>query len=247
MNRRKLLGLLGITGISMLGRNSSINAGSGEVARKMISCVITPQQTEGPYFVDERLHRSDVRSDPSDGSVKDGLPLALEMRVFTVGNEGTDRCLPLANAIVDIWHCDAQGIYSDVEDRNFNTVGKKFLRGYQVTDRNGSVRFITIYPGWYPGRTVHIHFKIRTEPGYTHGSEFTSQLYFDDAITDKVHAQSPYAGYARKGSYQQRTRNEDDSIYLKGGTQLMLKLTEAEIGYATTFDVGLKTEKRDKR
>jgi protocatechuate 3,4-dioxygenase beta subunit len=247
MNRRKLLGLLGITGISMLGRNSSINAGSGEVARKMISCVITPQQTEGPYFVDERLHRSDVRSDPSDGSVKDGLPLALEMRVFTVGNEGTDRCLPLANAIVDIWHCDAQGIYSDVEDRNFNTVGKKFLRGYQVTDRNGSVRFITIYPGWYPGRTVHIHFKIRTEPGYTRGSEFTSQLYFDDAITDKVHAQSPYAGYARKGSYQQRTRNEDDSIYLKGGTQLMLKLTEAEVGYATTFDVGLKTGKRDKR
>ncbi|SFU56660.1 intradiol ring-cleavage dioxygenase [Nitrosospira multiformis] len=247
MNRRKLLGLLGITGISMAGRHSSINAGSGEIARKMISCVITPQQTEGPYFVDERLHRSDVRSDPSDGSVKDGLPLALEMRVFTVGNEGTDRCLPLANAIVDIWHCDAQGIYSDVEDRNFNTVGKKFLRGYQVTDRNGSVRFITIYPGWYPGRTVHIHFKIRTEPGYMHGSEFTSQLYFDDAITDKVHAQSPYAGYARKGSYQQRTRNEDDRIYLKGGTQLMLKLTEAEVGYATTFDVGLKTGKRDKR
>lgn len=72
MNRRKLLGLLGITGISMAGRHSSIHAGTGEVARKMISCVITPQQTEGPYFVDERLHRSDVRSDPSDGSVKDG-------------------------------------------------------------------------------------------------------------------------------------------------------------------------------
>lgn len=245
MNRRKLLGLLGITGISMAGRHSSINAGSGEVPRKMIACVVTPQQTEGPYFVDERLHRSDVRSDPSDGSVKDGLPLALEMRVFTVGNEGTDRCLPLANAIVDIWHCDAQGIYSDVEDRNFNTMGKKFLRGYQVTNRNGSVRFITIYPGWYPGRTVHIHFKIRADPGYARGREFTSQLYFDDAITDKVHAQLPYARYARKGSYQQRTRNEDDGIYLKGGRQLMLKLTEAEVGYATAFDVGLEAEKRD--
>ena len=245
MNRRKLLGLLGITGISIAGRHSSINAGSEEVARKMISCVVTPQQTEGPYFVDERLHRSDIRSDPSDNSVKDGLPLALEMRVFTVGNEGTDKCLPLANAIVDIWHCDAQGIYSDVEDRNFNTVGKKFLRGYQVTDRNGSVRFITIYPGWYPGRTVHIHFKIRTDPGYARGREFTSQLYFDDAITDKVHAQPPYAGHAKKGSYQQRTRNEDDSIYLKGGKQLMLKLAEVEAGYATAFDVGLEAEKKD--
>lgn len=247
MNRRKLLGLLGITGISMLGRHSCATAGGEEITRKMISCVVTPQQTEGPYFVDERLHRSDIRSDPSDGSIKDGLPLALEIRVFTVGKDGADRCLPLANALVDIWHCDAQGVYSDVEDRNFNTVGKKFLRGYQVTDKNGSVRFITIYPGWYPGRTVHIHFKIRTKPGYTRGSEFTSQLYFDDAITDKVHAHPPYAGYATKGSYQQRTRNEDDSIYLKGGRQLMLKLTEAEVGYATTFDVGLEAEKRDKR
>jgi protocatechuate 3,4-dioxygenase beta subunit len=243
MNRRKLLGLLGITGISMLGRHSSVSAMDKETSRKMISCVVTPQQTEGPYFVDERLHRSDIRSDPSDGSIKDGLPLALEMRVFTVDNGGADRCLPLSNALVDIWHCDAQGVYSDVEDRNFNTVEKKFLRGYQVTDKNGSVRFITIYPGWYPGRTVHIHFKIRTEPGYTRGSEFTSQLYFDDAITDKVHAQPPYAGYARKGSYQQRTRNEDDSIYLKGGRQLMLKLTEAEMGYATAFDVGLEAGK----
>ena len=239
MNRRKLLSLLGITGISMLGRHSSISAGGEEVSRKMISCVVTPQQTEGPYFIDERLRRSDIRSDPSDGSVKDGLPLALEICVFTVGS-GADGCLPLSNAIVDIWHCDAQGVYSDVQDRNFNTVGKKFLRGYQVTDRNGSARFITIYPGWYPGRTVHIHFKIRTDPGYARGREFTSQLYFDDAITDKVHAQPPYAGQARKGSYQRRARNKDDSIFLKGGEQLMLKLTEADHGYAAKFDVGLE-------
>jgi protocatechuate 3,4-dioxygenase beta subunit len=237
MNRRKLLGLLGITGISMAARHSSINAGTREVTRKMISCVVTPQQTEGPYFVDERLNRSDIRSDPSDGSVKDGLPLALEMCVFTVGSEGTDRCLPLANAIVDIWHCDAQGIYSDVEDRNFNTMGKKFLRGYQVTDRNGSVRFITIYPGWYPSRTVHIHFKIRTDPKTLQSHEFTSQLYFDDSVTDRVHEQP---AYAKKTPESRRTRNEEDGIFRKGGSQLMLKLSRTDQGYAATFDVGLE-------
>lgn len=239
MNRRKLLALLGVTGINMLGGHSTGNAGSKEVTRRMISCVVTPQQTEGPYFVDERLYRSDVRSDPSDGSVKEGLPLALEIRVFTTGSDSTDGCRPLTNAIVDIWHCDAKGIYSDVMDENFSTVGKKFLRGYQVTDENGSARFITIYPGWYPGRTVHIHFKIRTEPKYGKPYEFTSQLYFDDSVTDRVHSQQPYSSHARKGSYSRRTRNEDDSIFLKGGDQLILKLAEAGQGYAATFDVGL--------
>jgi protocatechuate 3,4-dioxygenase beta subunit len=123
-------------------------------------------------------------------------------------------------------------------DRDFNTVGKKFLRGYQVSDKNGGVRFITIYPGWYPGRTVHIHFKIRTDSKYMRPVEFTSQFYFDDSITDSVYAQ--HKAYVRKGSYLTRARNEDDSIYRKGGEQLMLKLVKTEDGYAATFDVGLE-------
>ncbi len=85
-------------------------------------------------------------------------------------------------AIVDIWHCDAAGVYSDATDPGFNTVGKKFLRGYQVTDANGGVQFTTIYPGWYRGRTVHIHFKVRAKAKSGQSYEFTSQLYFDDAI-----------------------------------------------------------------
>ncbi len=139
---------------------------------------------------------------------------------------------------MDIWHCDAQGVYSDVMDSDFNTVGKKFLRGYQVSDKNGSVRFITIYPGWYPGRTVHIHFKIRTDSKYTRPHEFTSQFYFDDSITDSVYAQ--HQAYIRRGSYLTRARNEDDSIFRKGGEQLMLKLAKTDEGYAATFDVGLE-------
>jgi protocatechuate 3,4-dioxygenase beta subunit len=242
MNRRKMLTLIGAAGINRLSGYSSANA--SESVRRTLSCILTPRQTEGPYFVDEHLHRSDIRSDPSDGSIKKGLPLALEIRVFAAGTGSTKAgngidCKPLVGASVDIWHCDAQGIYSDVTDSSFNTVGNKFLRGYQVTDTSGSVRFLTIYPGWYPGRTVHIHFKIRTDPKYAQAQEFTSQLYFNDSISDLVYARQQ--AYARKGFYQPRTRNEGDSIFPEGGDQLTLTLLETGKGYAATFDVGLET------
>lgn len=231
-----MLALLGVTGVNMLPGYSSASAGSGggETARPTLGCVVTPAQTEGPYFVDERLHRLDIRSDPSDGSVKQGLPLALEIRVFAAR---AGDCIPLQDAVVDIWQCDADGVYSDVMDPTFHTRGKKFLRGYQVTDGNGVVRFLTIYPGWYPGRTVHIHFKIRTKGKHRWAHEFTSQFYFDDAITDRVHAQPPYA---RAKSSLPRTRNEQDRIFRAGGDQLVLTLAESAKGYMGTFDVGLE-------
>ncbi len=195
------------------------------------SCVVKPQQTEGPYFVDEKLNRSDIRSDPWDDSVKQGVPLRL---VFHVSQIDGNSCKPLAGAAVDIWHCDALGVYSDVTDRSFSTVGKKFLRGYQVTDANGIVEFVTIYPGWYPGRAVHIHFKIRTDSASQRSDEFTSQLYFDDSLTAQIHAQPPYVA---KG---QRTLNDQDGIFQGGGEQLMLQLTKDAQGYRGTFDIGLQ-------
>lgn len=238
MNRRKTLALLGATGMNILAGCSSYGSSSKEASGAILSCVVTPQQTEGPYFVDERLRRSDVRSDPSDGLIKGGLPLVLEIRIFAVNPPSKTDCKPLAGAIVDIWHCDAQGVYSDVMDSGFNTIGKKFLRGYQVTDENGSVRFITIYPGRYPGRTVHIHFKVRTDSNYMRAYEFTSQFYFDDSITDMVYAQ--HQPYARSRSQLPRTGNEGDSIFRKGGDQLMLKLVDTDKSYAATFDVGVE-------
>jgi protocatechuate 3,4-dioxygenase beta subunit len=198
----------------------------------MPPCIVRPEQTEGPYFVDERLNRSDIRSDPSDGSVKDGRQLQLALRVHEIRG---DACTPLAGAVVDIWHCDALGVYSDVRDRSFDTRGKKFLRGYQVTDPTGTARFLTIYPGWYPGRAVHIHFKIRTNPESRRGYEFTSQIYFDDGLSDQVHAQVPYRV---KG--QGRLRNQGDGIFQDGGEQLTLQLVKEAQGYAGVFDIGLQ-------
>ncbi|BAY45122.1 dioxygenase subfamily protein [Scytonema sp. HK-05] len=211
----------------------SVKASSTANHPTLPMCVVRPEQTEGPYFVDEKLKRSDIRSDPSDGSVKDGVPLKLTLRVSGISSTG---CMPNAGAIVDIWHCDALGVYSDVNDPSFSTVGKKFLRGYQVTDANGTVEFTTIYPGWYQGRTVHIHFKVRTTTTSGQRYEFTSQLYFDDSITDRVHAQAPYAS---KG--QRTFKNPQDGIFQGDGDQLLLKLTKTSIGYAATFDIGLQT------
>jgi protocatechuate 3,4-dioxygenase beta subunit len=229
--RRDLLGLIGASAAASLvgGLGPSAAAGSA-----MPACVVRPKQTEGPYFVDARLRRSDIRADPTDGAVKPGMPLRLAFRVSRIDGRA---CAPLPGAVVDVWQCDAAGVYSGVRDflGRFDTRGKQFLRGYQVTDAEGNARFLTIYPGWYPGRTVHIHFKIRTEPGARQGLEFTSQLYFDDAVTDAVHARAPYL---RDGL--QRVRNGADGIFRSGGGQLLLPLTRDEQGYAGRFDLGLR-------
>jgi protocatechuate 3,4-dioxygenase beta subunit len=246
LNRRDVLALFRTVGTAILvvgciprkSSSSQANSTAAVLASSTVNsatlpaCVVSPEQTEGPYFVDEKLNRSDIRSNPVDGSVKDGVPLQLTLHVSQIGSSG---CTPLAGAIVDIWHCDALGVYSDVTDPSFSTAGQKFLRGYQVSNANGTVQFTTIYPGWYQGRTVHIHFKVRTDATSEQRYEFTSQLYFDDLITDRVHSQTPY-----KSKGQRTQKNADDGIFAGGGDQMLLKLTKNGQGYAATFDVGLK-------
>jgi len=252
LNRRDVLKLLGVSsaaflagcapGVSDFLTDTPIPASilqatdtplsTATAVSSIPACVVRPELTEGPYFVDEKINRSDIRSDPSDGSVKEGLPLQLTFLVSRVNNS----CAPLEGAVVDVWHCDALGVYSDATDRSFNTVGQKFLRGYQVTDATGFAQFTTIYPGWYQGRAVHIHFKIRTDAAGGGTYDFTSQLFFDDSISDMVYTEQPYA--SKPGT--RSPRNEGDGIYQQSGGQLLLDLTQTVDGFATVFDIGLQ-------
>jgi protocatechuate 3,4-dioxygenase beta subunit len=219
VSRRDALKLLGAASVSSIaiGRPGQLLAES---------CAVTPSETEGPYWVDELLHRSDVRVDPSDGSVRPGVPLQLTINVV----RADDDCSPAPGVQVDIWHCDASGLYSD-EAAN-GTVGHKFLRGYQVTDANGSVVFSTIYPGWYSGRTIHIHVRIRTFDGSQITYDFTSQLFFDDAISDAVLSQPPYDTRGTRN-----TTNANDTIYR--AATLMAVTSDGDGGYSGSFDVAL--------
>ncbi len=146
----------------------------------------TPQQTEGPYFVDGIPNRSDIRSDTSKGSVEQGIPLRIVIHVYDVHN---GSCVPLRGAKVDIWHANSQGVYSGVKD--MGTTEENFLRGYQVTDNNGTVHFTTIYPGWYEGRAIHIHYKVRTFNGSEKTLEWTAQFNSTIPSMEQVHEQSP--------------------------------------------------------
>ena len=217
LTRREALRFMGIGGSAI----AVMRAG-----RTWAACAVTPSETEGPYWVDELLQRSDIRVDPSDGSVEPGIPLQLALNVL----RADDNCFPAAGVQVDIWHCDAGGLYSD-EAAN-NTVGRKFLRGYQLTDANGGVQFTTIYPGWYSGRTIHIHFRIRTFDGTTTTYNFASQLFFDEIINDQVLAQSPYNTRGARN-----TTNANDSIF--NAATLLTPTADGSGGYVGTFDVAL--------
>lgn len=240
LSRREVLALLGAaTVLSACQPIASTSAPAGSSAASSsaaattvtsetaIGCVVRPALTEGPLFVDEDLNRADIRSDPATGQVSAGVPLELTFRVSQVD---AAACTPLAGIQVDVWHCDANGIYSDTNQLGFQTVGQKFLRGYQVTDERGVTQFTTIYPGWYAGRAVHIHFKMRTGDGY----EFTSQLFFDDPFTDAVYTSAPYNSRGER-----RLRNDDDGIFRQSNGQMMLTVNKVGAGYAATFDIAL--------
>jgi len=238
LSRREVLASLGAAGAAMLAKLPGAGpTGPRPLAPSLPACVVRPAQDEGPFFVDEKLNRSDIRSDPVTGVLSAGTPLLLSLRVSTLSN---GLCAPIAGATVDLWHCDALGVYSDEKDINgsFDTRGKKFLRGYQVTDGSGLARFTTIYPGWYAGRAVHIHFKIRTTARSGARHDFTSQLYFNDTLSDRVHSASPYASKG-KG----RLPNAADDIFRQQhGDKLILTTTRRGGGYAAVFDIALQLE-----
>jgi protocatechuate 3,4-dioxygenase beta subunit len=224
----KTAGVLSLVGLGSVFKSSAL-------AQSTSTIMATPEETEGPYWVDEKLNRSDILTDPSDNTIQQGFPLMLGVTVSQLTN---GKATPLSGAYVDIWHCNASGIYSDMAVEG--TSGKKFLRGYQVTDAHGSVRFLTIYPGWYAGRTVHIHARVRLYSGSQTNYDFTTQFFFDDGITDVVYQRAPYS--QRPG---RDTINTVDSIYnttdcLNGkvsGSELLLRLSEDSSHAVASFNI----------
>jgi protocatechuate 3,4-dioxygenase beta subunit len=233
LTRREILASLGIAaGAAALPRE--LRAGLSALRSGLPACIVRPAQTEGPYFVDVGLDRSDIRPDPGTGKLSEGVPLEL---VFRVSRMNGSSCAPFPGVLVDVWQCDAVGVYSGVRDINgkFDTTDQKFLRGHQRTGPDGTASFRTIYPGWYQGRTIHIHFKLRTDPSGSRGREFVSQLYFDDKLGDQVAALEPYSG-----NRDRRTINRMDRIFAEGGGRdLLLDLGIEGKGYRGVFDVGL--------
>ncbi len=237
LSRRAALKLLGIASgtaaaglIGSRAQGGMGGAGSSGVL-SLPGCVVRPALTEGPFFVDEKLSRSDIRSDSKTKAISAGLPLIL---TFLVSKASAGKCEPRSGVMVDIWHCDALGKYSS--ELSEGTAGKDFLRGYQMTDASGKAVFKTVYPGWYNGRAVHIHFKLRTVVNGKVTGEFTSQVFFDDTVSDAVYTVAPYTGKSGK----RNVLNGNDMIYKNGGSQMLLSLRgDAKTGYSATFDVGL--------
>jgi hypothetical protein len=193
-------------------------AGAGGEAGGGVECAEKPQQTLGPFPNKSQLERSDIRSGQA------GAALRLRMRVASVFG-----CLPVPGATVELWQCNAAGDYSEYVD--FGTADQNWLRGFQVTDGSGVVEFVTIYPGWYPGRSVHVHIRVKR----TGRPDFVSQLYFDDVFSDGVLGQAPYTSHAGT-----RPRNEQDGIFVgDGGPQLMLDVQSKGSELQASFDVNV--------
>jgi protocatechuate 3,4-dioxygenase beta subunit len=209
--------------------SASAAAIASATADALPACVVVPELTEGPYYVDEKIERSDIRIDSADGVAVEGALLRLDWIVSQVDGSA---CIPLEGVLVDVWHCDALGNYSDVQGE----VGHDYLRGYVHTDASGKASILTIYPGWYPGRAVHIHFKIRTDPSEASGFEFTSQLFFDDAFSDRVYSTGVYA---QKGPHD--VQNASDGIYQQSQGLTLLDVGMDGDIMAATFEIAVQT------
>ncbi len=233
-SRREILAMTGSTGLLLAF--GTVPTVFGQTKQKLIA---SPALTEGPFFVDEKLNRANILGNTTRKAVTGGLPLKIKVQVLKLVG---DEYKPFTEAQVDLWHCDIQGVYSDVSHpmNHENTSGQNWLRGYQVTDAKGGAVFETIIPGWYPSRAPHIHFKVRKhDTASNKTAELTSQMFFTDSDARKIYAEKPYLGAmdtsnSRDGIYNERTA--DGSV---AGEHLILKLTKTAAGYEALFTIVL--------
>ena len=228
LGRRQILrtasafGILGLIG-SALGQSRGFDRaeqdddsdGLIDDAALQAMCVLTPAETEGPYYLNLNLLRQNITENYP------GIPTRIFIHVVKASD-----CTPIVNAPVDIWHCNAAGVYSGFAQQG--TQGLTYLRGTQITDANGTVIFDTIYPGWYPGRTVHAHFKVHP----TTGSVLTSQMYFKPQLTTRVYGRPPYSTHG-----QANTQNTQDGLYLAQTEVHVLSVLPTQIQLELTIGV----------
>ena len=207
--------MAGAAGLAGLRAADEAGAGPAGVASGFVTCVLAPEQTEGPYYIDDAAVRRNVREG------KPGVPLRVRLTVVDAST-----CKAVKGAAVEIWHCDAAGAYSGVQGD-----GAMFLRGVQRTDAKGLAVFDTVYPGWYPGRTVHIHTMVHIGGNVVH----TGQLYFPDAVTDAVYKRSPYSRRPDR-----TPRNAGDSVYRNGGKRSTLRLQRRGSAYTGSITMGVQ-------
>ena len=203
------------------------------------NCILAPFQTGGPFYLDPQYDRKNITED------QPGLPLKLKIKVLGVSN-----CEPVPNALVNIWHCDARGVYSEfgqVSGNPADASDASWLRGYQITDGSGICEFETVFPGWYPGRATHIHFDVHLgfEPGgevdrnHDQSSVYYSQMYLPNTIKTKVY--NDHAAYTEKGDNPTGTNN--DTLFKNAGAPEALMLTFDETEYpeslSAEFTIGL--------
>jgi protocatechuate 3,4-dioxygenase beta subunit len=215
--------------------SAASNSPIATAAGNPVACVLTPEVTQGPYYIDYARIRQDIR----DG--RPGARLELQITVLDAAS-----CRPVTGAAVDIWHADGGGIYSGFEAASAGqgtpgtagggtstpTDAHRFLRGTQLTRPHGQVTFVTIYPGWYTGRAVHIHMKVHRGGNVVH----TGQLFFNDTLTDTVYRGEPYAD---RGSRD--TRNASDAFFTQaGGPTAILPVTKSGSDYTGSITVGVK-------
>jgi protocatechuate 3,4-dioxygenase beta subunit len=232
LRRREALTLAGLGLTGALG--ARVSGALGTQDADAASCVLSPEVTEGPYWIDNKLTRRDITED------RPGLPLEL---VLTVENAKT--CSPIKGADVEIWHCDAGGVYSGYESGSAGAPGgqhasptdsDRYLRGHQKADAHGRARFLTIYPGWYRGRTPHIHLKVHVGGSVVH----TGQLFFDEKTTAAVYRRSSYKSHG-----QPDTSHAADMIYAQAGrsraTLKLAKRSNGRKGYRGSITLGVAT------
>jgi protocatechuate 3,4-dioxygenase beta subunit len=235
--------------------------GNAPTAIAATSCArLTPELTEGPYWVNTALHRSNVRTNSGGGSHQSGVPLGLYINVV----DSNPDCRPLNGVAVDIWHANAYGIYSDESSQASgggdntsaeDTANDNFLRGYQITGKdkglhhkpvNGQVSFQTIWPGWYTSRAIHIHVRVRKlhSSGQTIAG-YTTQIFFSDTDNDHIFN---YAGpYNSRDPKDDPTTDENDTVLTTADFATNIVTVHGSIakGYTATFNIALDNSEVD--